>query len=390
MVLGRAARGPFRRHPWTRAAILPILFRVRAIRFDGESVRLATNAPDPALPPGEALVHPTRLLIGEADIAALRAGAGSARFTGVIGHQFVGVVQKVNGGGLGPRGGVLAAARSELLGRRVVGSPAVVCANCDMCRAGLPLHCRARRVMGLHARDGCFADLFAIPLSSLVAVPDAVADDVAVFAHAAAGAAQAAQMLRAASRHYITVIGDNAQALIAAQIFARQNKCTRLLYSRPDRARLCERWGVRHRAIEEPGRRQDQDVVIDCTGAPAGLRLALQLVRPRGVVLLKNPGAGAPFPPGQPFAESSIWVGAQSDGPVDLTPAAINEVQILGCREATIADGLGVLMDGAIDVTSLITQRIDLDDVPEALSVAASTDRARACWSQHAAVVIDV
>lgn len=351
---------------------------MRAIRFDGEFLRVVTDAPDPVLLPGEALVHPVRLLISPADALAASHEGFRDRLVGVPGHQFVGVVKKIGAidEGVGPQA-ALAKARAGLLNKRVVGSPAIACTNCDMCRAGLPGHCRARRVMGLHARDGCFADLFAIPLSVLAPVPDGMEDDLAVFAHLASSAAQTRRMMHGAGKHYVTVIGDSALALITARVLARDNKSTRLLYTRPDRARICERWGLKHRSIEEPGRRQDQDVVVDCSGTPTGLRLALQMVRPRGTVLLKSPAAGLPYPPGPTWPRASA---AWAEG-VDLTPAVVNEVQILGCREASITDGLGTLADADIDAAALITKRFRLDDAVAAYAAAGS--------GEHVAVVMD-
>lgn len=340
---------------------------MRAVRSDGQTIRVVTDAPDPALNACEALVHPTRVLVTQAD-------AGS-RWSGVVGHQFVGVVKKLNIPADAPP---LIAARKSFLNKRVVGSPQIVCTNCDMCRAGLPSHCRARRVMGLAARDGCFADLFSIPVSNLVEVPQSLDDDRAVFAHLAASAVQACHMLRAASKSYITVVGDSALAMLTAQVLARHNKTTRLLHARPDRARLCERWGIKSRSIDEPGRRQDQDVVVECTGTAAGLRLALQFVRPRGVVLLKSPSAATPFPPGTPFASEPGQAWATG---LDLTPAIVNEVQILGCRDSSIADGVGALVDLAPDVLPLITRRLKLDDAPAALAAARD--------DEHLAIMLD-
>jgi threonine dehydrogenase-like Zn-dependent dehydrogenase len=135
---------------------------------------------------------------------------------------------------------------------------------------------------------------------------------------------------------------------------------------------------MRSRAISEPGRRQDQDVVIDCTGSSAGLKLALQFVRPRGIVLLKSPGAGVPFPPGQappapPPPAAGDGCPAWAEG-VDLTPAVVNEVHIMGCRDASIADGLGVLTDLPVDVASLVSKRLKLDDAPAAFAAAANPE----------------
>jgi threonine dehydrogenase-like Zn-dependent dehydrogenase len=121
--------------------------------------------------------------------------------------------------------------------------------------------------------------------------------------------------------------------------------------------------------VEEPGRRQDQDVVVDCTGTSAGLRLALQLVRPRGIILLKSPLGLAPFHPGRPMADvapDSGWA-----APVDLTPAVANEVQIVGSRDGPIPDALRMLAENTIEVQTLISKRFRFQDAPAAMRLAA-------------------
>lgn len=337
---------------------------MRALRCDGRSVRLATDAPEPAPAPGEALVRISRMLVGPSDAAAAERG-----FSGILGSQFVGVIKQIN---LPADVGPVLAARKGWAGKRVTASPTIACGSCDLCHRGLSAHCRARTVMGVHGRDGCFADLVRVPLSSLCLVPDSVKDDDAVFAHALSGALHAAHMLRSEGASFITVLGDSAAALLTAQVLARMNKTVRVLTSRPDRQRLCEKWGIKHRAMDEAGRRQDQDVVVDCTGASSGLRLALQFVRPRGTVLLKSPLALAPFPAGRPFPDVAIdsaWA-----TPVDFTPAIVNEVQIAGSRDGPVPDALRMLSEGVIDVASLVGRRFKLNDAPEALKHAAAAD----------------
>jgi alcohol dehydrogenase len=345
---------------------------VRALRFDGESLRLSPAAPEPAPAPGEALVRPSRVLLGPADTALVQRGA-HAGFSGVVGHQFVGVVKKIE---LPSDAPPLLAARRSLLGKRVVASPMIACGACDLCRSGLPMHCRSRTVIGLAGRDGCAAECVALPLSSLCTVPDAVSDDEAAFAHTLSAALHAAILLRNEHSSYVTVLGDSALALLTAQALARQNKAVRVLSSTADRSRLCEKWGIKNRPLEEAGRRQDQDVVVDCTGSSSGLRLALQLVRPRGTVLLQSPLAVAPFPAGRPLPEpAGAWA-----APVDLTIATVNEVRIMGSRDGPIADAVGALTDRAIDVVSLISKRFKLDDGIKAF------DAAR----EHPSVLLDI
>lgn len=327
-------------------------------------------APTPA--PGEAQVRVTRGLIGQSDLAVAGMVPGVARpgFAGVMGSRAVGVVKAVN---LPADASPVLAARKGWVGKRVVVSAAESCAACDMCRRGLAPHCRARKVMGVDGRDGCLADLCTAPLAALSLVPDSVTDDRAVFAHDLASALHAVTMLRSEHASFITVLGDSAPALLTAQALARMNKTVRLLTARPERQRLCERWGIKHRAPEEPGRRQDQDVVVDCSGSAAGLKLALQLVRPRGTVLLKSPLALAPCPPGRPVPE--VGPGSPWAAPVDLTPAVVNEVQLVGSRDGPVPDALRMLAEDAVDVAGLVTRRVRLDDAAEGLRVAAQPDQ---------------
>ncbi len=335
---------------------------------------MQAELPEPVCAPGEAIVHPTRLLISPADVAAAglnpaAVGGGAPAFEGVLGSQFVGVVKKVN---LPADSSPLLAARKTWVGRRVVGSPTISCGSCDLCRHGLAIHCRTRKVLGAFERDGCFADAFGVPLLSLAQVPESVGDEKAVFAHVLSSALHAVNMLRGQQASYITVLGDGVLALLTAQALARMNKSVRVLSSHPERQRLCEKWGIKHRSIEEPGRRQDQDVVVDCTGSSAGLRLALQLVRPRGVILLKSPLGLAPFAPGRPMPD--VGPGSPWSQPVDLTPAVANEVQIVGSRDGPIPDALRMLAEDAIDVLSLIVKRAKFQDAPAAMKAAGAED----------------
>jgi threonine dehydrogenase-like Zn-dependent dehydrogenase len=341
---------------------------VRALKMESGSMRLVAELPEPACVPGEAIIKPTRVLLSPADVAAagLGGGEGGGRpFEGVLGSQFVGVVKKIN---LPADAGPLLAARKTWVGRRVVGSPTLACGACDLCRHGLAIHCRARKVLGVFERDGCMADAFAMPLLGLAQVGDNVSDDKAVFSHVLSSALHAVNMLRGQHASFITVLGDGVLALLTAQALARMNKTVRVLSSNPERQRLCEKWGIKHRGIEEPGRRQDQDVVVDCTGTSAGLRLALQLVRPRGIVLLKSAMGLAPFPPGRPMAE--VGEGSPWGTPVDLTPAIVNEVQIVGSRDGPIPDALRMLAEDAIDVMGLVSKRFRFDEAPTAMRAA--------------------
>lgn len=306
------------------------------------------SAPEPG--PGEALIRPTLCGIGPADLAAARGDTGHE---GVLGHQFVGVVEA-----LGPGCGERAAG---LVGRRVVGDINIPDPGSEMARRGLARHDPGRRVLGLLGKDGCLAERFTLPAANLAAVPEGVGDERAVFAEVIAAAVHASQIVRLEGKNYVTVLGDNLSALLCAQVMARLNHTVRLLGRRPERFGLAERFGVRHRHVDEVGRRNDQDVVVDCTGEAEMIGLALELVRPRGKVVLKA----------EPLPLPGLLV-PRGRG-VELAGAVLHEIELIGARCGRVAEAAALL--GELDLSGLITRRFTLADGVGALRAAMGEDQ---------------
>jgi threonine dehydrogenase-like Zn-dependent dehydrogenase len=315
---------------------------MRALIYDGREVALRTGRADPVPRAGEAVVRTLRALVTAADAQPARG------FSGVLGHQFVGRVESVEG-----------KAPAGLVGARVVGSSAIVCGTCDLCSAGLSEHCRHRMLMGIEVRDGCLADRFAIPAQNLVVVPDAIDDDHALFAELLASAMQAVRQLTISGKPYITVLGDGPLGLLAAQLMVPLNASVRLIGFRADNLALCEKWRIKHRLAVDVGRRADQDVVVETTGTAAGFDLATRMVRPRGTIVLKAPfvrvAGGPPDAPGP-----------------DLDAIVRAELTIIGSHRGPIAEAVAALGRRAVDVVSLITKRMRLDDGPAIIAAAAA------------------
>jgi len=103
------------------------------------------------------------------------------------------------------------------------------------------------------------------------------------------------------------------------------------------------------------GLRQDQDIVVDCTGSPQGLATAMQMVRPRGTIVIKTTVA-----PG--------------DQRLDLAPIVINELNVIGSRCGPFPEALAALGADQVDVLSLISRRMKLDNGIEALRAADRPD----------------
>lgn len=317
---------------------------MQALVFDGTQPQFEPRRDEPSPPAGEVLIRPTRMGVCATDLEICRGYMG---FAGVLGHEFVGTVEVV-----------AEKKHADWVGKRVVGNINCVRSICDLCKAGLRDHARDRSVLGIKERDGCFAELFALPAENLYEVPDNVDDDHAVFTEPLAAAYQILRQLTVEGRPYITVLGDGRLGLLVAQVLNQLNATVRVVGKHEDKLRLCEKWGIPGRRLADVGLRQDQDIVVDCTGSPTGLETAMQMVRPRGTIVLKTTTAPTP-----------------ENGPrLDLSPLVVHEIKLIGSRCGPFPDALEALSAEKIDVASLISKRVKLADGVEALKAAARPD----------------
>jgi len=310
-----------------------------ALTLHGNTVELESSYPTPDVPEGEALIRPTRMGVCATDLELMQGYMG---FEGVLGHEFVGVVEAVAND-----------EHQAWVGKRVVGEINVVRSVCDMVRKGLREHARDRSVLGIKERDGVFAERFTLPVENLHEVPEHVDDDRAVFVEPLAAAFQVLRQLHVEGRPFITVLGDGRLGLLVAQVMSRLNATVRVVGKHPEKLALCEKWGVKHRLLADVGLRQDQDVVVDCTGSRSGIETALGMVRPRGTLVMKTTTATT--------AESQ---------PLDLAPIVINEITVIGSRCGPFTEAIDALSKDEVDVVSLISRRMKLSDGPNFLKAA--------------------
>ncbi len=313
------------------------------VRF-GEGIRVDVS-PSETLggQTGEDWVN-IRLLRGLIDGLDLAAGRGAMAHEGILGRCAVGLAS-----GCGPGGS----------GGRVVVSPSISCGKCSACRGGLSAHCASQRLLGLGGTPGCFAERFAAPRANLCAVPKEVDDDAAAFAVLAAAALHAAQRAAVHRDAMVTVLGDGRLGLILAQVLRPRVERVRVVGRYSEKLSLAERWGVKHRHVDDIGLRNDQDVVFECTGSRAGLGLALQMVRPRGTIVLKT------------LAAASAPVDA-----AEMDLAVRQEITIIGdgivAGHGLVQEALAMIRRREIDVVSLISRRMSLRDGVAAIRQAES------------------
>jgi alcohol dehydrogenase len=308
---------------------------VRALVFDNQ-LRFEPDYLDPQPADDECLVQVRLAGICATDLQITQ---GYMSFQGVLGHEMVGTV--------------LSGSRS-LGNRRVVGEINCVCRNCDMCLSGLASHCRNRTVMGIEGRDGCFADYVTLPEHNLHAVPDAVSDEEAVFIEPLAAAYQVIQQCPVEPRMNVAVVGSGRLGLLVAQVLATIGCRLEVVGRNPKTLLLCEKRGIMARHVDELVPRADRDVVVECSGSARGLELALQFVRPRGTVVLKSTHA--------------------QDSTLNLAPAVVDEVTILGSRCGPFPEAIQALARKQIEVSPMISRTFRLERGLEAMAAAADPD----------------
>lgn len=312
---------------------------MHALVFRNNELTLERDYPRPDLQPGEALIKVTRAGICNTDIEITRGYLG---FRGVLGHEFVGVVEAVHEspGASAPTG---------LIGKRVVGEINIACrrADCWYCQRGIYSHCPDRATLGILNHDGAFAEYMTLPTANLHVVPDNVSDDEAVFVEPLAANFEMLEQVHLKPTGSALVIGDGKMGQLAAQVVALSGCEVMMAGKHAEKLVLAEKYGVRPYLLDdaayfvlEHGRRVD--LVVECSGSAQGLEMALRLVRPRGTLILKSTVADA--------------------STLHLAPIVIDEIRVQGSRCGPFAPALRALSQRRIDVLPLITARYSLDD----------------------------
>lgn len=296
------------------------------------SVRHDYPRPEPAA--DEALVRVRLAGICTTDLEMVKGYA--AGFTGVLGHEFVGEVVQ--------------AADADWVGQRVVSSINVGCGTCAICCRHGSAHCQRRQAVGIHGRDGVFAEYVALPVANLLAVPDVVPDEAAVFAEPLAAAVRIREQVNVQPSMETAVVGPGRLGMLIGQVLALAGTPVTMLGRRSASLQLPDQLGLATALVDDlPDNRFD--LVVEATGNDAGFAHALRLVRPLGTLILKSTFAG----------KSTL----------DLTKLVVSEITVVGSRCGPFAPALRLLARQAVNVHSLIEAEYPLSEGPAALAHAA-------------------
>lgn len=296
---------------------------MKALWLENNQLQLRTDVPIPEPPTGEALVRVVRAGICNTDLELIR---GYYPYRGIIGHEFVGIVEQ------GP---------SQLVGKRVVGEINAVCGECRFCRKGQPTHCENRTVLGIVNRNGAFAEYLTLPPENLHPVPDSVPTDVATFTEPVAAALEIQQQVPVRPDDRVLVVGDGKLGQLVAQTLALTG-CDLLVVGRhQDKLANLAARGIKT-GLADAVTDRAFDLSVECTGNPEGFAIARRALRPRGILVLKSTYAGQ-----LTFDASSL---------------VVDEITLIGSRCGPFPQALNVLATAQVDVEPLIHARYPLEE----------------------------
>ena len=301
---------------------------MKALLFDGELVLRDVPKPEPL--PGEVLVKVLMAGICKTDGEIIQ---GYMNFSGVLGHEFVGIVHQ--------------APDPAMLGLRVVGEINCGCKECAYCKQGLERHCPKRTVLGIQGRNGAFAEFLTLPQSNLVPVPDGISDEKAVFTEPVAAVLEILEQVHIRPSSNVLVIGDGKLGILISMLLFRTGCEILLVGKHPTKMEIFQHNRGAVTTLDSlKASNKLFDLVVEASGHPSGWDLAIEHVKPRGFLVLK-----------------STYHGTLNFNPA---PLVINEITLVGSRCGLFPAAIRALERELIDPLPLISAVFPFDRAEEA------------------------
>ena len=300
---------------------------MKAIVFDN-GLKLDNNYPKPSPKAGEALIRVTLAGICNTDYEITKGYMG---YQGILGHEFVGIVEDING------------EDKSLLGKRVVAEISYGCEdpNCEWCAQKNYRHCPNRHTLGIWKKDGCFAEYLTMPTNVLFEVPENVTDEQAVFVEPLAAACEITEQLHIEPMAKVLVLGDGKLGLTTALALNALNLDVLLVGKHENKLAIASAQGVNTQLLSNFKQEKIYNVVVEATGTASGFEMSMALTKPRGVLVLK----------------STVASGKE----LNLAPIVIDEITVLGSRCGQFPPALRLLKNNRIDFKPFISGVYPID-----------------------------
>jgi L-gulonate 5-dehydrogenase len=309
------------------------------------------ESPKPLPGPGEALIRVERVGICGSDVHLYHGAHPYASYPRIQGHEAAG---RIVAFGPGYNGDLIE-------GGKIAIEPLIPCGACYPCRQGRRNCCINLKVLGAHL-DGAFREYISVPTYTLYPSGDLKPEQAALVEPISIGV-QAVNRGGIQEGEQVLVIG--AGPIGAGISLAAVDRGARVMVADklPSRLELVRQFGVERtidsskedlaEAVHEWTNGDGTHVAVDAVGAPPVIRQSAELVASAGRVVIV----------GLSMQEVSLPV-------IDFTR---KEMTILGSRNnaGLFGEAVALVSRHREKLMNMITHRYQLDDLPEALALAA-------------------
>ncbi|MEV4384103.1 zinc-dependent dehydrogenase, partial [Streptosporangium sp. NPDC049644] len=331
---------------------------VKVARFYAPGDIRVEEAPEPVAGPGEIKIGVRNCSTCGTDVKISRHGHHHIRPPRVMGHEIAGEVAEVGEGVSG-----------WAAGERVQVIAAIPCGSCQECRRGRMTVCPNQESMGYHY-DGGFADYMIIPAKVLAVdgvnrIPDGVGFAEASVAEPLACVLNGQELARVGEGDDVVIMGSGPIGCLHVRL-ARSRGAGRVFLVDIN----AERLEMAAALVAPDAAVHGQDVVEQ----------VLKLTEDRGAdVVITAAASGAAQEQALRMAARqgriSFFGGLPKDNPIigcDSNLVHYRELTIVGANGSSPAHNaraLGLIADGSVPVSDLITHRLPLAEVLEGIDI---------------------
>jgi threonine dehydrogenase-like Zn-dependent dehydrogenase len=245
------------------------------------------------------------------------------------------------------------------VGTRVTVNPNIYCGSCYFCRTNRPNHCLNWNAIGVTRRGG-FAEYITVPFRNVYRIPGNMTFIEAAFTEPVSCVVYGLKRLKIASGDNVLIFGAGPIGLQMAQLAGRGNAASVTVVDlRKDRLELARKLGIKNTVLSSDKLPQvlkdiaplGFDAVIDVTGVATVAEMTINYVKNTGKIMFF--GVCSP------------------DDKIMISPFEIykRDIEIYGSYALceTFYPALDLINNKALDVESLVSGCICLDDLPEVL-----------------------
>ncbi|MHA1230717.1 MAG: zinc-dependent alcohol dehydrogenase [Candidatus Helarchaeota archaeon] len=305
------------------------------------------TVPKPIPREGQVLIKNIAVGICKTDISIIK-GDYKIPLPRILGHEFAGIIEEVGNGvkGLKP-------------GDRVTSEINISCGHCYFCRSGQRTQCLTVKAIGIY-EDGAFAEYTLTPAYNVHKIGN-IDFNNATFIEPLAAAINTFDMSPLKKQHKnVVVIGAGKLGLLILQVAKIYGR--KVIVIGKSHLNLAKNLGADmiinaqkedfRKIIYDHTNEVGADVVVETTGNPQGIEMALDIIRNRGLICLKS--------------THGLMV------PLDLTKIVVKELHLQGSRCGNFKKA--IKMFHKIRVKPLISKIYSLNDIKKAIKEAQKSE----------------